>query len=107
MPCGWRGLAEPTDGCVIMGAQQAFRWEVPVDDLNDPRISAYKPQRRLLLPAPPGPRPRRSKARREQKARADARAARLHLVGLTDVGIVVMGLLIVAVVVMFLVALIR
>jgi hypothetical protein len=107
MPCGWRGRAEPTDGVRDNESQQAFRWEVPVDDLNDPRISAYKPQRRLLLPAPPGQRPRRSKARREQKARADARAARLHLVGLTDIGVVVMGLLLVAVVVMFLVALVR
>ena len=47
-----------------------------MDDLNDPRISAYKPQRRLLLPAPPGLRPKLSKARRKQKARAKARADR-------------------------------
>ena len=31
-----------------------FRWNVPLDDLNGPGIPAYKPQRRLLVPAPPG-----------------------------------------------------
>jgi hypothetical protein len=76
---------------------------VPVDDLNDPRISAYKPQRRILLPAPPGPRPKRSKAERQRaaraEARADARAARFHLVGLTDAGVVIMGLVLAAAVV--------
>jgi len=63
-----------------------------LDDLNDPRISAYKPQRRLLLPAPPGYRRKRSKAQRKQKALADARANRLHLVGLTGAAVIVMGL---------------
>lgn len=77
-----------------------------MDDLNDPRISAYRPQRRLLLPAPPGPRPRLSRAKHKQKelaeARADARAARFHLVGLTNAGVIVMGcLVVVAVAVMF------
>ncbi len=74
-----------------------------MDDLNDPRISAYRPQRRLLIPAPPGPRRRRrpGKAEREQEARAEARATRLHLVGLTDAGVIVMGLVLAAVVVMF------
>ena len=82
-----------------------------MDDLNDPRISAYKPQRRLLLPAPPGPRPKLSKARRKQNARAEARAdrraARLHLVGLTNAAVTVMGGLVgVAVVVVVVLALI-
>jgi hypothetical protein len=75
-----------------------------MDDLNDPRISAYKPQRRLLVPAPPGPR-RKSKAQNEReeraKERAKARIARLHLIGLTDAGVIIMGLILVAVVVMF------
>jgi len=71
-----------------------------MDDLDDPRISSYRPQRRLLIPAPPGPRPRLSRARREQRERADARDSRLHLVGLTKAGIIVMGLLLAAVVVM-------
>ena len=66
-----------------------------MDDLNDPRISAYKPQRRLLLPAPPGYRRKLSKAQRKQKAqaeaRADSRATRLHLVGLTNAAVIVMG----------------
>jgi hypothetical protein len=78
-----------------------------MDDLNDPRISAYKPQRRLLLPAPPGPRPKLSKAQRKQKALAEAhaerRAARLHMVGLTDAAVIVMGLVAAAMVVMLLV----
>jgi len=74
-----------------------------MDDLNDPRISAYKPQRRLLLPAPPGYRRKRSRAQRRQKARADARATRLHLVGLTDAAVIVMGLVAAAAVVVVLV----
>jgi hypothetical protein len=63
-----------------------------MDDLNDPRISAYKPQRRLLLPAPPGYRRQRSKIQRKQKALADARASRLHLAGWTGAAAIVMGL---------------
>lgn len=78
-----------------------------MDDLNDPRISAYKPQRRLLLPVPPGQRAKLRNAQRKQKARAraraDARANRLHLVGLTDVAVIVMGLLAAAMVVMLVV----
>jgi len=75
-----------------------------MDDLNDPRISAYKPQRRLLLPAPPGYRRKLSKAQRKQKARAEAcaarRATRWHLVGLTDAAVIAMGLVAAALVVM-------
>ena len=75
-----------------------------MDDLNDPRISAYKPQRRLRLPAPPGYRGKLSQAQRRQKAlaqaRADARAKRLHLVGLTDAAVIVMGVLAAALVVL-------
>jgi hypothetical protein len=82
-----------------------------MDDLNDPRISAYKPQRRLLLPAPPGYRPKLSKTRRKQQAQAEARAerraARLHLVGVTNAAVIVMGLVAAAMVgVMFALALI-
>jgi hypothetical protein len=79
-----------------------------MDDLNDPRISAYKPQRRLLLPAPPGYRRKLSKAQRKRKAqaraRAEARAKRLHLIGLTDAAVIVMGVAAGAVAVMLLVA---
>jgi hypothetical protein len=75
-----------------------------MDDLNDPKISAYKPQRRLLLPAPPGYRAKLSSAQRKQKARAkahaEARIARLHLVGMTTAAVIVMGLVAAAVVVM-------
>jgi hypothetical protein len=77
-----------------------------MDDLNNPRISAYKPQRRLLLPRPPGYRSMPSKAQRRRKAQADARAARLHLVGLTDAAVIVMGLVAAAAVVLLLVVLI-
>ncbi len=78
-----------------------------MDDLNDPRISAYKPQRRLLLPAPPGFRRKRkrSKAQRRQQARAEARIARLHLVGWTDAVVIVMGCLVAAAVVLLVVLL--
>jgi len=75
-----------------------------MDNLNDPRISAYKPQRRLRLPAPPGYRGKLGQAQRRQKARAeahaDARAKRLHLVGLTDAAVIVMGVVAAATVVM-------
>jgi hypothetical protein len=75
-----------------------------MDDLNNPRISAYKPQRRLLLPTPPGYRRKLSKAQRKQKAlaeaRADARATRWHLVGLTDTAVIVMALVAAAMVIM-------
>jgi hypothetical protein len=85
-----------------MRTEQGFRWKVPMDDLNDPRISAYKPQRRLLLPAPPGHKRKLNKAQRKQKARAearaDARATRWHLVGLTDAAVIVMGLVVAAMV---------
>jgi hypothetical protein len=80
-----------------------------MDDLNDPRISAYKPMRRLLLPAPPGPRRKpsaaRRKAKRKQEARAEARIARLHLVGLTNAAVVVMALVVAVVVVVSVVVL--
>ena len=75
-----------------------------MDDLNDPRISAYKPQRRLLLPKPPGYRSKLSQAQRKQKAlaekRAERRIARMHLVGVTNAAVIVMGLMAVAAVVL-------
>jgi hypothetical protein len=82
-----------------------------MDDLNDPRISAYKPQRRLLLPKPPGYRSKLSGAQRKQKAlaeaREEARVTRWHLVGLTDAALIVMGLVIAAMVVLVLVLMIH
>lgn len=77
-----------------------------MDDLNDPRISAYRPQRRLLVPAPPGSRHKPSKAERKREEQGEARASRLHLVGLTDAGTIVMGLVLAPVVDMFVVVLI-
>jgi hypothetical protein len=78
-----------------------------MEDLNNPKISAYKPQRRLL-PKPPGYRKKLNKAQRKQKALAEARArkriTRLHLVGLTNAAVIVMGLAAAAVVVMLVVA---
>jgi hypothetical protein len=80
-----------------------------MDDLNDPRISAYKPQRRLLLPKPPGYRAKPSQAQRKQKARAEecanARATRLHLIGLTNAAVIVMGVAAAVMVVMLFVLL--
>jgi hypothetical protein len=78
-----------------------------MDDLNDPRISAYKPQRRLRLPAPPGYRSKLSKAQRKQKALAEARATRWHLVGLTDAAVIVIGLVTAAMVVLVLILIIH
>jgi hypothetical protein len=80
------------------------------DDLNDPRISAYKPQRRILVPKPPGPRQKPSAAKRKlerkQEARTQARIARTHLVGLTDAGTIIMAALVVVVVVVLVVVLV-
>jgi hypothetical protein len=55
--------------------------------------------RGLRVPPPPGSRPRPSTAEREQEKRAEARAERLHLVGLTSAGVVIMGVAVGAVVV--------
>jgi len=71
------------------------------DDLNDPRISAYRPQKWWrVLPKPPGPAPRPSKAERERAERIQARAERLHLAGLTNAATLVMGVVLVAVILM-------
>jgi hypothetical protein len=80
-----------------------------MDDLNDPRISAYKPQRRLRVPAPPGPHKMteaQRHARRDRQARAEARAARFHLVGLASGGTLVMGVILAVVVVMLVLVLV-
>jgi hypothetical protein len=51
------------------------------------------------VPPPPGPRLRPSKAAREQEERADARAQRLHLVGLSNAGVIIMSVVLGAAVV--------
>jgi hypothetical protein len=48
--------------------------------------------RGLRVPPPPGPPPKPSKALREQEKRSEARAERLHLVGLTNAGVIIMGM---------------
>ncbi len=59
---------------------------------------------RRLTP-PPGPPPKPSKAEREEARRVEARAERLHLVGLTNAGVIIMGVILgAAVVVLVLVA---
>ena len=59
------------------------------------------------VPPPPWARtpPKPSKAEREQEKRAEARAERLHLVGLTNAAVIVMGVVLGAVVVMLVVVL--
>jgi hypothetical protein len=57
------------------------------------------------VPPPPGPPPRPDKAGREQEKRADARAERLHLVGLTSAGVIIMGAVLGAMVVVIVVVL--
>ena len=54
------------------------------------------------VPPPPWARKPRepSKAEREQEKRAEARAERLHLVGLTNAAVIIMGVVLGAVVVM-------
>jgi len=51
------------------------------------------------IPPPPGPRRRPSKAAREQEQRAEERAERLHLVGLSNAGVLIMGVVLGAVVI--------
>jgi hypothetical protein len=62
------------------------------------RLSGRGPR----VPPPPWARkpPKPSKAEREQEKRADARAERLHLVGLTNAAVIIMGVVLGAVVVM-------
>jgi uncharacterized membrane protein len=80
-----------------------------MDDLNNPKISAYKPQRRWL-PKPPGYRSKLSGAQRRQKAQAqartNARATRLHLVGLTSAAVIVLGVIVAAMIVLLVVLMI-
>jgi len=52
------------------------------------------------IPPPPGPRPKLSKAERERERRAEARAEQLHLVGLTNAGVIIMGVVLTAAMVM-------
>jgi hypothetical protein len=51
------------------------------------------------VPPPPGPPPRPSKAEREQEKRAEERAERLHLVGLSNAGVITMSVVLGVVVV--------
>jgi hypothetical protein len=107
--------------CLILGAKQAFTRGVPMDDPNDPysrdNLSwnwsrggptwrPFRGRRGPRVPPPPGPPPKRSKAEREQEKRAEARAERLHLVALTNAGVIIMGVLLAAVVVMVVLALV-
>ncbi|HKR71379.1 MAG TPA: hypothetical protein VJT16_21285 [Streptosporangiaceae bacterium] len=54
------------------------------------------------IPPPPGPPLKPSKAERDRERRAEARARRLHLVGLTNAGVIIMGVVLTAAVVMLL-----
>ncbi len=56
-----------------------------------PKWRPFRGRRGPRVPPPPGPPPKPGKAEREQEKRAEARAERLHLVGLTDAGVVIMG----------------
>lgn len=90
-----------------------------MDDPNDPRSRdnlswnwssrpTWRPfsgRRGPRVPPPPGPPSRRSKAEREEDKRAEARADRLHLVGLTNAGVIVMGVALAAAVVVVLIML--
>jgi hypothetical protein len=56
-----------------------------------PKWQPFSGRRGVRLPPPPGPPRKPSKAEREQHRRAEARAERLHLVGLTNAGVIIMG----------------
>jgi hypothetical protein len=84
-----------------------------MDDPNDPyspdnlswnwfRSPQWRPfsgRRGPRVPPPPGPPPKPSKAEREQEKRAEARAERLHLVALTNAGVIIMGVVLAVMVV--------
>jgi len=95
---------------------RALTREVPMADPDDPRSRdnlswnwrfggpKWRPFTRLpgsgrRLPPPPGPPPKPSKAERELRKRAEARAERLHLVGLTQAGVIIMAVVLGAAVV--------
>jgi len=109
--------------CVILGAGQALRREVPMDDPKDPYSPSnlswnwgfggpkWRPfsgrwMRGPRIPPPPGPRPKPSKAELEQERRAEARAERMHLAGLTSAGVIIMSLVLAAAVVMLVLVLV-
>jgi hypothetical protein len=58
------------------------------------------------LPQPPGLPPKPSKAEREQQKRAEARAERLHLVGLTNAAVIITSVVLGAAVVVLLLLLV-
>jgi hypothetical protein len=58
------------------------------------------------VPPPPGPPPKPSKAERERAKRAEVQAERLHLVSLTNAGVIIMGVVLGAVVVMLVLVLV-
>jgi hypothetical protein len=56
-----------------------------------PQWQPFSGRRGLRVPPPPGPPPKPSKAEREQEKRAEARAERMHLAGLSNIGVIIMG----------------
>jgi len=58
------------------------------------------------VPPPPGPPHKPSKAERAQEERAEERADRLHLVGLSNAGVIIMSVVLGAVVVALLLVLV-
>ncbi len=93
-----------------------------MDDPNDPyspenlswnwgRQPQFRPfsgrwMRGPRVPPPPGPPRKPSKAERELQERADARAERLHLVGLSNAGLIIMSVVLGAVVVVLVLVLV-
>jgi hypothetical protein len=62
--------------------------------------------RGLRVPPPPGPPRKPSKADRELEKRAEERAERLHLVGLSNAGVIIMSVVLGAVVIMLVLVLV-
>ena len=72
-----------------------------------PKWRPFRGRRGPRLPPPQWARsPRPSKEEREQAKRAEARAERLHLVGLTNAAVIIMGVVLGVVVVMLVVVLV-
>jgi hypothetical protein len=66
---------------------------------SGPKWRPFSGRRGPRVPPPPGPPSKPGKAEREQERHAEARAARLHLVGLTNAGVIIMGVVLGAMVV--------
>jgi hypothetical protein len=93
-------MDDPNDPC--RRDNLSWNWS-----FGGPKWRPFSGRRGPRLPPPPWARkPPPSKAERAREKRADARAERLHLVGLTNAAVIIMGVVLGAVVVMLVLVLV-